>query len=78
MIETEGSVYQEDPMTSVEPIRNPPSRGARRVVTIAVLGLLAAATPGSAEGRFRVIVNAELSGEAVKKNQLSTGSDSWR
>ncbi len=62
-------------------ISNPPSRGARGIVTIAVLGLLAAATPGSAEGRFRVIANAERSGEAVKKNQLSAlfliGTGRW-
>ena len=68
-------------MTSVEPIRNRPSKGARGVVAIALLGLLAAATPGSAEGRFRVIVNAELSGQTVNKNQLAAlflnGTGRW-
>jgi len=68
-------------MTSVEPMRNRPSRGARGVVVIALLGLLAAAAPTSAEGRFRVIVNAELSGGAIAKSRLSaiflTGKGRW-
>ncbi len=68
-------------MKSVEPMKNRPSCGARAVVALALLGLLAAATPGRAAGSFRVIVNAELSGSAIQKNRLSAlflnGTGRW-
>jgi ABC-type phosphate transport system substrate-binding protein len=68
-------------MKNVEPMKNRPSSGARAVVAIVLLGLLGAAAPGSAEGKFRVIVNAELSGVAIQKNRLSAlflnGTGRW-
>lgn len=68
-------------MTGVEPEKNRPGRGARAVAAIALLGLLASAAPAAAEGRFRVIVNAGLTGDAIEKNRLSAlflnGSGRW-
>lgn len=68
-------------MTNTRTTKNRPRSGARPVVAIALLGLLAAALPASAEASFRVIVNAELRDGPMQKNRLSalflSGTGRW-
>ena len=68
-------------MTSFESTKNRAGSDARAAAAIALLGLLAVATPGSAEGSFRVIANAELTGATIGKNRLSAlflnGAGRW-
>ena len=67
---------------SDQPIRNRPSRPATVLLAFVVLGLSAATRPAQAEGRFRVIVNAERATDVIRKNQLSAlflkGQGQWK
>ena len=65
-------------MTSSETRHTRPGPGVR---TGLALALLAAATPGITQESFRVIVNAELKGDAITRSQLSAlfleGAGRW-
>ena len=68
-------------MTSDKPTKDGRCSGARAVLAIALLGLLVEVTPASAQDGFRVIVNAELTGGAVKRQQVAalflSGAGRW-